>query len=80
MGKSLWARARGNAAVLYILAAVVTWPAVTAVIYWGDRLTDDLPGMSPGGSGISFWAAGGFALVISLVIMVAGWLQSSHKS
>jgi hypothetical protein len=31
-------------------------------------------------AGISFWAAGGYSLVLSLLILIAGWLQSSHRS
>jgi len=80
VGQSIWAKARSNAAALYILAGIITWPVVTAVIYWGDRLATSPPGLAQGEEGIGFWAAGGFALVVSLLIMIAGWLQSGHKS
>ncbi len=77
----MWAKLRGSPAAVYILAGVVTWPVVTAIIYWMDRLLTALPGgLGQGGAAIGFWTASGCALVVSALIVVAGWLQSSHTS
>ncbi len=78
-GKSTLVKTRRGAAVIYVVAALLTWPAVTLVIYWGDRLTNALPGLAQAGTPISFWAAGGCALLVSALILVAGWLQSSKS-
>lgn len=80
MGTSIWTRLRGNTLGLYLLAGVLTWPAVTLVLYWGDRLTNALPGLGSTGPAIGFWAAGGYALIVSVVILVAGWVQSTLRS
>jgi len=80
VGQSIWAKARGSTVALYFLAGIMTWPVVTAVIYWGDRLTSNLTSLGPAETGISFWAAGGYSLLLSALIMVAGWLQSARKS
>ena len=61
----------------YLLAGIITWPVVTAALYWADRITIGPP--EPG-AGIGVWTAGGCALVVSALIMGAGWLQSSHPS
>lgn len=76
----MWAKLRGSATALYVLAGVLTWPVVTAVIYWGDRLTTNLPGLGEQEPTISLWAAGACAFVVSALIIIAGWLQSSHQS
>lgn len=84
MSQSIWARTRSSSTALYILAGVLTWPVVTLLIYWGDRFANGMTGgmNGPGApqAGISFWAAGGYSLVLSLLILIAGWLQSSHRS
>ena len=59
----------------YLLAGIVTWPVVTAAIYWADRITIGPP---ESGAGIGVWASGGCALAVSALIVLAGWLQSSH--
>jgi hypothetical protein len=69
-----------GAARAYILAGIVTWPVATAVIWGVGRLMVDLPGLGQAGDGIGFWPASGCALVVSLLIVIAGWLQSSHPS
>ena len=69
-----------NAAAAYLLAGVITWPVVTAVIYWADRLATNVSGLGQAGAAIGFWAASGCALLVSALIVIAGWLQSSHAS
>jgi hypothetical protein len=75
----MWANLRGSPAAVYIAVGVVTWPVVTAVIYWADRLAN-LSGLGEAGPSIGFWAACGGAFLISALIVIAGWLQSSHRS
>ena len=74
------AKPRRNVAAAYIAVGVVAWPVVTALIYWADRLATSLSGLGPPGASIGFWAASGCALVVSAIIVIAGWLQSSHTS
>ena len=71
-------RARRHVAGAYLAVGVVAWPVVTALIYWADRLATGLSGLGPAGASIGFWAASGCALVVSALIVIAGWLQSSH--
>ncbi len=80
MARGTWAKARRGAAAVYILAGLLTWPVVTLVIYWGDRFTSTLPGLGQIGTPISFRAAGGYSLLVSALILVAGWLQSGSRS
>jgi hypothetical protein len=76
----MWARLRRSAVAAYVLAGIISWPVVTAVIYWADRLTAGEPGSGQAGAGIGLWPACGCALVVSALIVIAGWLQSSHPS
>lgn len=80
MNKTLRDKARGGPGRIYLLAGILTWPVVTAVIYWGDRFTSDISSFGQPGASINLWAAGGYSLLVSILILVAGWVQSSTKS
>ena len=71
---------RRSAGAAYLAVGVVSWPVVTALIYWADRLATGLSGLGEAGPTIGLWAASGCALLVSALIVVAGWLQSSHTS
>ncbi|WP_419758877.1 hypothetical protein [Acidisoma sp.] len=73
------AKPRGQVTTAYVVVGVVAWPVVTALIYWADRLATGLSGLGPTGASIGFWAASGCALIVSALIVIAGWLQSSHR-
>jgi hypothetical protein len=79
VSRSLWDKARRGPGMLYILAGVLTWPLTTLVIYWGDRFTSNLPGLGQPETAISLWAASGYALLISVLILIAGWAQSGAR-
>ena len=72
-------KARGGPGTIYLLAGLLTWPVVTAVIYWGDRFTSDMSSLGQPGPSISLLAAGGYSLLVSALIMIAGWAQASRR-
>ncbi|MCB8880655.1 hypothetical protein ACELLULO517_10460 [Acidisoma cellulosilytica] len=80
MSRSIWAQMRGGPGKIYILAGVLTWPLASLVIYWGDRFTSSISSLGQPETSISLWAAGGYSLLISALILVAGWLQSGSKT
>jgi hypothetical protein len=53
----MWVRLRRSAVAAYVLAGIISWPVVTAVIYWADRLTAGEPGSGQAGAGIGLWPA-----------------------
>jgi hypothetical protein len=80
LSNSIWARMRGGPGLAYGLAGLITWPLATLVIYWGDRFTGAMPGLDQATASISLRASASFALLISALILVAGWVQSTRKS
>lgn len=80
MGKTSRAGLRNRTLTIYLIAGVLTWVLVTLMLYWGDRFTISVGNSAPTGSFIGFWAAGGYALLVSAIILVAGWLQSTFRS
>ena len=80
MNKTVRTEGRRRTLFLYLVAGVLTWPVVTLMLYWGDRFTNAMPGVAEGSDAIGFWAAGGYALLVSVLILLAGWLQSTFRS
>ena len=76
----MWVKLRRSAIAAYVLAGVITWPVATAAIYWADRLATGQPGLGQAGPAIGFWPASGCAFIVSALIVIVGWLQSSHTS
>lgn len=69
-----------NPLLIYAAAALLLWPVVTLAIYYAARFDAAYLSLGALTPTIGLRSAGLWALLMSLAILVTGWLQSERRT